>query len=140
MAAAPKSTPHHVDVYVGERVRRLRSMRKITQQGLAEALGISFQQVQKYEKGTNRISVSKLYEIKQALGARLEDFYVGLDEETDKVAVFAESPSPEYKMDIGNSREGAELIEAFLTISNPTLRRQVLALVKSIAADPDRSG
>lgn len=72
-------TPHHVDIYVGGRVRTARKTRGVSQESLAEALGLTFQQIQKYERGTNRISASKMYETAQFLGLPIDYFYPPLE-------------------------------------------------------------
>ncbi len=71
----PSAPLHPVDVHVGAQIRARRKARKITQQAVAQATGVTFQQVQKYEKGTNRVSASKLFEIAQFLGLEIADFF-----------------------------------------------------------------
>src|SRR3982750_545860 len=73
--------PHPVDIYVGARVKERRKALGISQEKLAEALGLTFQQVQKYERGANRVSASKLWEIARALKINVAYFYEGLEEE-----------------------------------------------------------
>ncbi|WP_333847652.1 helix-turn-helix transcriptional regulator [Phaeobacter italicus] len=70
---------HEVDIHVGKRIRKLRWLRDWTQQQLAEAVGIKFQQIQKYETGANRVSASRLWDISKALGAPIEFFFDGLN-------------------------------------------------------------
>lgn len=74
----PQSTPHPIDVHVGAAIRVFRRRLNMSQTAAAEALGVSFQQLQKYEKGTNRVSASKLYELAQKLGVPIEAFFEGL--------------------------------------------------------------
>jgi transcriptional regulator with XRE-family HTH domain len=124
--------PHRVDVHVGARVRMRRRMLDITQQKLAEAVGVTFQQIQKYEQGSNRISASKLYEIAQFLGAPISYFFEGLPEPgqdadmtglQQKVAAFLQMP------------EGVGLIEALPRIRSAQVRRGMLAFAKTLADD-----
>lgn len=131
------AAPHPVDVHVGDRLRRLRSVRRITQQGLGEALGISFQQVQKYEKGTNRLSASKMFEIMQMFGAGADYFFDGLQEEAQHMSGFNEAPMPNYEVQ-GDGTE--ELVNSFKAIGNAALKKQILELVKLIAEDQREPG
>ncbi len=127
-----KPTPNAIDIHVGERLRRLRSLKNITQQALGEALGISFQQVQKYEKGTNRISASKMFEIMQMFGSSADYFFNGLHKENLQVDGFDEAPTPKYKIECDSADE---LLAAFNAIGNAAMRKQILELVKVIADD-----
>lgn len=96
---APEQRPAPVDLIVGANVRRLRKTRGLSQEALADRIGLTFQQVQKYEKGTNRISASKLFDIAAALRCVIDDLF-------DGAAADGTSPSPE------TPRDCAELIEA----------------------------
>lgn len=124
-----KGLPNAIDIYVGARVRSCRESRELSQDALARQIGISFQQLQKYEKGTNRISVSRLQLIARALEIPIGQFFKGLDEEA---ALDEENPCPDAAQFI-DALEGLELIRAFRRIKSPEARRQVLALVKTLA-------
>ena len=126
------SGPHKVDIHVGTRVRIRRRMRDISQQKLAAAIGVTFQQVQKYEQGSNRISASKLYEIAQFLECPIGYFFDGLpmaDSDDSgleqKVTAFLQAP------------EGLGLMEAVPRIRNAAVRRGLLDFVRTLAGiDP----
>ena len=138
--------PNPVDVHVGSRVRLRRMLLGMSQEKLGEKLGLTFQQVQKYEKGVNRIGASRLFDLAHVLGVPIQFFY---EEAPDAHASstlapgFGESPAAEsYVIDFLSSREGLELNKAFVRISNPKVRRTVVELVRSLAADggDDASG
>jgi transcriptional regulator with XRE-family HTH domain len=126
-------------MHVGARVRTRRRFLGLTQQALAESLGLTFQQVQKYERGANRISASKLYEIGCALKVPAHYFFEGLADtgsEGDDIARETEVSIREFLM----TPEGQELAQLYPSIGSPRLRRQVLELVRAIAGDdPDGS-
>lgn len=128
-----------MDVHVGTRVRLRRMLLGMSQEKLGDELGLTFQQVQKYEKGVNRIGASRLYELGRALGVSVAFFYedapgLGADA-TRPTAGFAESPSESYIVDFLNTRDGLELNKAFARIADPKVRRSVVDLVRSLAGD-----
>ncbi len=112
-----------VDAYVGGRIRERRTALGLTQEILANALLISYQQVQKYEAGTNRVSAGRLYEIARKLDVDVAHFYEGLDPEQD-VAPLDHG---------GKSRSAIELVQNFGDITDPDLRAAINGLVKSLA-------
>ena len=112
---------HPVDVYVGQRVRMRRVMCGLSQTALANRIGLTFQQLQKYESGMNRISASKLWLIAQELDAPVQWFFT--DAEVGK------SPTAEF----GTKRETLELVRNFMNIS-PDSRKHFLSLAKSVGA------
>src|SRR6202140_2944598 len=95
----PKEGPHPTDKYVGSRVRMRRLMLGLSQAQLGEALGITFQQVQKYEKGTNRISASRLQGISQILQVPIEFFFDGAPHKRGQDDAQTAAPSPQYVSD-----------------------------------------
>lgn len=121
--------PHPVDISVGNRVRGRRILMGMSQERLAEELGITFQQVQKYEKGTNRVSASRLSDISQILevvpGYFFEDFSEG------KRPNQSQSP-PSGVPDPLNKRETLELVRAYYRIADPNVRHQLTALIRSL--------
>lgn len=124
--------PNPVDRHVGERVRVRRKQLGLSQDKLAEALGLTFQQVQKYERGVNRISASKLFEAAGALKVEVPYFYEGLSQAgADDVA---EPDAPAFQPLVLTS-EDTELLAAFRTITRKRMRRRVLELVRELAAD-----
>lgn len=124
-----------VDLHVGGRVRMRRKMLALSQETLASSLGLTFQQVQKYERGANRISASKLYQIAKALGVPVAFFFDGLaDTAADAVdgdAAKAQRSLQTFLM----TPDGFELAQAFPKIGQGRLRRQVLDLVRIMADD-----
>jgi transcriptional regulator with XRE-family HTH domain len=135
-----KKEPNFVDKHVGSRVRMRRMLVGMSQEKLGEALGITFQQVQKYEKGTNRISASRLQQIASVLGVTISFFYEGLPAEVEGGG-FAEESSPAFVMDFMASQDGLQLMESFMRIKNPRVRRTIVDHVKALAGDDseDRS-
>jgi transcriptional regulator with XRE-family HTH domain len=121
-------------MHVGARVRMRRRFLGLTQQALAESLGLTFQQVQKYERGANRVSASKLYEIARTLHVPVPYFFEGLADtgsDEDDSARDAEVSIREFLM----TPEGQELASLYPRIGPSRLRRQVLELVRAIAGD-----
>lgn len=129
-----------MDVHVGGRVRMRRMLLGMSQEKLGEQLGLTFQQVQKYEKGVNRIGASRLFEMAKVLGVPVQFFYdqapysVGGPSEA-AAAGFAESPSESYVVDFLATREGLELNKAFARISDPKVRKAICDLVRSLAGE-----
>lgn len=128
-----------VDLHVGSRVRFRRMLIGMSQEKLGESLGLTFQQIQKYEKGVNRIGASRLYELGKALGVSVAFFYEdapGLGGNIVNPPVgFAESPSESYIVDFLSTRDGLELNKAFARITDPKVRRSVVDLVRSLAGE-----
>jgi transcriptional regulator with XRE-family HTH domain len=128
-----------VDLHVGSRVRFRRMLIGMSQEKLGESLGLTFQQIQKYEKGVNRIGASRLFELGKALGVSVAFFYEdapGLGGNTVNPPVgFAESPSESYIIDFLGTRDGLELNKAFARINDPKVRRSIVDLVRSLAGD-----
>ena len=126
--------PNPIDVHVGNRVRMRRMLIGMSQEKLGERLGLTFQQVQKYEKGSNRVSASRLYQMSQILGVPVQFFFDDVTgAETDGGGRLAEGSGTGEIMDFLNSSEGIQLNRAFNEISSTTIRRRVIELVKSIA-------
>jgi transcriptional regulator with XRE-family HTH domain len=119
-------TPHPVDVHVGSRVRLRRIELGITQTKLAAELGLTFQQVQKYERATNRISASQLFHIGKVLGVKVASFYEGYEG--------AEPPAEAFQSDPLQRRDTIELCNAFYAIDDAAVRRRLLDLAKTLAA------
>lgn len=130
--AALKSISNQIDVHVGTRVRVRRKFLGQSQTDLANALGITFQQVQKYERGSNRISASKLYEAAQALKVPVAYFFEGYD---DQVHTSAPSQSERSVHKFLGTSEGIEIAEAFPRIKTAKYRRKVAELVVALAED-----
>ena len=132
--------PNPVDMHVGGRVRMRRKLLGVSQEQLAGALGLTFQQVQKYERGANRVSASKLYEIARTLQVPVSFFFDGLADplaglEADSAGSQAERVVQEFL----STAEGMELAEVFPRIHRARVRRQVLDLVRSMADEATRT-
>ncbi len=125
-------SPDAVDRFIGARVRMRRILVGMSQEKLGEALGITFQQIQKYEKGTNRIGASRLHQIARVLSVPIEFFYEGAPM-IGTVAGFAEAPSAGYVADFLTTSEGLELIKAFIGIKDAKVRRRIVDLAKALA-------
>lgn len=125
-------SPNLVDRHVGSRVRMRRMLVGMSQEKLGEALGITFQQIQKYEKGTNRIGASRLHQIARVLSVPIEFFYEGAPQ-IGTVEGFAEAPSSGYVADFLTTSEGLELVKAFIGIKDTRVRRRIVDLAKALA-------
>jgi len=140
--ARPTQGAEAVDMHVGARVRMRRRFIGMSQQTLAETLGLTFQQVQKYERGSNRVSASKLYEIARALGVGSGYFFEGLADPLEGQAeAAAGGPGADTARDFLFTAEGLELARLFPRLKSAEVRRQLLQLVRAAAdsegADPD---
>jgi transcriptional regulator with XRE-family HTH domain len=132
-----KKLPNPIDRHVGSRVRMQRMLAGISQEKLGEALGLTFQQVQKYEKGTNRISASRLQQIAKMLGVPVSFFFEGAPTgEITATGGFADAASTAYVADFLSTSEGVQLSKAFVRIKNPRVRRRVIDLVEALAEEP----
>jgi transcriptional regulator with XRE-family HTH domain len=131
-----KKAPNPIDKYVGSRVRMRRMMLSMSQEKLGDALGLTFQQVQKYEKGTNRIGASRLQHIANILQVPVSFFFEGAPH-TAHSSGMAEAPSPAYVSDFLATSDGLSLIKAFMRIKNGKLRRRIVDLVEQIAGEDD---
>jgi transcriptional regulator with XRE-family HTH domain len=130
-----KKAPNPIDKHVGSRVRMRRMMLSMSQEKLGGALGLTFQQVQKYEKGTNRIGASRLQQISHILQVPVSFFFEGAPTllpqlTTDGAAI---APSPTYVSDFLATSDGLALTKAFMRIKEPRLRRRIVDLVEEIA-------
>src|ERR1700722_2600796 len=129
----PARSPNPIDIHVGLQVRLRRKALKISQEKLAEALGLTFQQVQKYERGANRISASKLYEIARALRVSIAWFFEGLDDPTaEHFAGGAGTASPPFARSFLTSPEGIDLANLFPRVTPRRVRRRLVDLVRSL--------
>ena len=126
-----KKVPNPIDVYVGNRVRMRRLTFGMSQGKLADALGLSYQQVQKYEKGTNRISASRLQHISRILQISVERFF---EAAPGQLKVKGNAPSSTYMSDFISTTDGLALAKAFTQIKNAKARRYIVKLVNEIAA------
>ena len=137
-----KKTPNPIDVHVGSRVRLRRMLIEMSQEKLGELLGLTFQQVQKYEKGTNRIGASRLYQISQFLGVPVQFFFDDISGDAARAAHvedgaqgFAERASAPFVMEFVSSTEGLELNRSYARIADMRVRKRILELVRCLAEE-----
>src|SRR3954454_14169042 len=128
-------TPNPIDVLVGTRLRLRRNMLGLSQEKLGEAIGLTFQQVQKYERGANRIGASRLHELSEVLNVPVAFFF----DDTDPVRApatggFAEPPAETFESDPLRKRETIELVQAYSSIGDAAVRWRLLELAKALAA------
>ena len=126
--------PNPIDKYVGSRVRMRRIMLGMSQEKLGEALGLTFQQIQKYEKRTNRVGASRIQQISEILQVPVSFLFEGGPTSTTGGDGFGEGTSPAYVSDFLATSEGLALTRAFTRITDSKLRRSIVDLVEQIAA------
>jgi transcriptional regulator with XRE-family HTH domain len=131
--------PNPVDVHIGKRVRLRRMMIGLSQEEVAESIGVAFQQIQKYECAVNRISTSRLWSLAKVLHCPVTFFYESIDDKTAAASprhlasdAAAEAYTPAQD-DLGSSQETLKLVRAYFSIKHPDLRRQILDLTGSLA-------
>jgi transcriptional regulator with XRE-family HTH domain len=125
-----------IDVHVGSRVRLRRMLLGMSQEKLGEQLGLTFQQVQKYEKGVNRIGASRLFDMARVLGVPVQFFFDEVPGDPGlPVPGLTDGPASPYLSEILGTREGLELNKAYARISDPRVRRAIVELVRSLAGD-----
>ena len=130
-----KKAPNPIDKHVGSRVRMRRMMLGMSQEKLGDALGLTFQQVQKYEKGTNRIGASRLQQIAHILQVPVSFFFEGAPAGGAGHHGMGEAPSPAYVSDFLATSDGLSLTKSFMRIKSSKLRRRIVDLVEQIAGD-----
>lgn len=137
---ANKKKPNPIDIHVGSRIRLRRTMLSMSQEKLGEALGITFQQIQKYEKGTNRVGASRLQNISAVLNVPVSFFFEDAPgEQVSEQVGMSEASSSNYVVDFLSSSEGLQLNRAFIKIEDPKIRRKIIDLTKALASDSDPS-
>ena len=125
--------PNPVDKYVGSRVRMRRIMLGMSQEKLGEALGLTFQQIQKYEKGTNRVGASRIQQISEVLKVPVSFLFEGGPKGSINAEGCRDGASPTYVSDFLATSDGLALTRAFTRITDPKLRRSIVDLVEHIA-------
>ena len=136
MAEENKKKPNPIDIHVGSRVRLRRNMLGMSQEKLGENLGITFQQIQKYEKGTNRVGASRLQAIASILGVPVSFFFEDAPgQEPAPSRGFSEDASMASAMEFCSSTEGLQLNKAFARIKDPKVRRRVVDLVSTLSQE-----
>ena len=132
--------PHPVDVHVGSRVRLRRKFLGMSQERLGTAIGLTFQQVQKYERGANRIGSSRLWELSKVLSVPVSYFFDEMPDTVSRggsIVGFAESQQADFDGDPLSRKEALDLVRAFYRISDPKLRKQMVDLIKSVGDKQD---
>ena len=130
--------PNPIDVHVGSRVRLRRTLLGMSQEKLGEAIGLTFQQVQKYERGFNRIGASRLFDLSRVLDVPVGFFFDDMSEDVaakspGQTKGLAEEPA-EFERDPVAKRESLEFVRAYYKISDPTVRKRLFDMVKALAA------
>ena len=150
--AAPQSTrrpgrrkgdkPNPIDVHVGSRVRLRRNMLGLSQEKLGEAIGLTFQQVQKYERGANRIGASRLHDLSRVLDVPVSFFFDDMDPVRAPAIPggFAEPPGEAFDADPLHKRETVDLVTAYYRIGDLLVRRRLFDLAKALASGERRLG
>ena len=133
----PIKSPNATDTHVGKRVRMRRLMLDMSQTNLGEAVSLTFQQIQKYEKGTNRIGASRLQQISHILQVPISLFFEGAPKLSGTRTKNGAAPSPSYVSDFLATTDGLALTRAFTRIKDPTVRRCIVKLIQQIAGDDD---
>lgn len=135
----PKGTPNLIDKFVGSRVRARRVGLRLSQTNLGQAIGVTFQQIQKYENGSNRIGASNLFKIANALGVDVAFFFEGMTDDVAKAGLvprgkaLAEPRQAEFDSDPMSSREAIELMHNYFRVGDGSVRKRLFQLVKTLA-------
>ena len=125
---APQAMPNQIDVHVGCCVWQRRTLLGLSQEKLGEALGLNFQQVQKYERGTNRVSASRLFDLSLILEVKIQHFFEGLENQ-------ASNPNNNMENHLHLIEPTTiELVEAYYKVNNPHIRRNILSTIRFIAS------
>lgn len=135
---ASKGFPNPIDVHVGNRIRLRRTLLGMSQERLAEALGLTFQQVQKYEKGANRVSSSRLFDLMSILEVPLQYFFEEMsskvqEQTPSRLIGLSKLPELDYEKNPMARRETLELVRAYYRIADPSVRRRIFELAKAVA-------
>lgn len=135
-----RGKPNNIDIHVGNRVRQRRTLMGLSQEKLAGSLDLTFQQVQKYERGANRIGAGRLYQLARALEVPVTYFFEELEEEGVTSGGVESAPSNAYQSDHMNQRETLLLVRAYYAIPDPAVRRRMLELMRSMGVcDPQQT-
>lgn len=132
--------PNPIDIHVGQRVRQRRTLLGMSQEKLGQALGLTFQQVQKYERGANRVGASRLFEMACILDVPVGYFFEDIDAGTAArgrahASGVGEETSLPYEVDPMNKRETLELVRAYYRIGDPRVRRRLFEMTKALAVE-----
>lgn len=136
----PSGQPNPIDVHVGSRLRLRRTLLGMSQEALGAALGLTFQQVQKYERGYNRIGASRLFDLARALGVDVDFFYEDMGEDVMAASPrhmvrAVQDPEVNHSEHLSN-RETLDLVRTYYRICDPGVRQRVYDLARALAALP----
>lgn len=130
---------HPTDIHVGKRLRLRRTILGLSQEAIGTAIGVTFQQIQKYERGINRIGSSRLHDFSRILNVPVAYFFDEMEKPAGatgtQTAGVAEDAAPAFEHEKMSSRETLELMRAYYRISDPRVRKKVFDLIKSLADD-----
>lgn len=127
------ANPDPVDIHVGSRVRLRRTLLGMSQEKLGDALGLTFQQVQKYERGANRIGSSRLFKLSQILDVPVSFFFEDMPQPVEEsTRGLSEAPAEPFEADQLSKRETLELVRAYYRVREPKVRKRIFELVKAI--------
>ncbi len=137
--------PNPVDIHVGARVRLRRTLLGMSQEKLGEAIGLTFQQVQKYERGTNRVSASRLYDLSGVLDVPVQFFFDEMANEVSDQAPrlragIEDAQTIEFEPEPMAKRETLELVRAYYRVKDPKVRKRIFELCKAMSNFEDNSG
>ena len=128
--------PNPIDIHVGSRIRLRRQLMKMSQEKLGDELGVTFQQVQKYERGANRVGASRLYRLSRVLEVPVQFFFEGLNDQT-AITAMADNDQTPIVYDFIQSSDGVSRAESFSRIKDSKVRRRVLELVRTLANEQE---
>ena len=130
---------HPTDIHVGKRLRLRRTILGLSQEAIGNAIGVTFQQIQKYERGINRIGSSRLHDFSKFLNVPVSFFFEDMEKvpsaDQSQLGGVAEDGAPPFEHEKMSSRESLELMRAYYRISDPRIRKKVFDLIKSLADD-----
>jgi transcriptional regulator with XRE-family HTH domain len=135
--------PDPIDRHVGTRIRGRRVGLRVSQTKLGHSIGVTFQQIQKYESGTNRVGASNLFKIAKALGVEVSFFFEGVSRDEAAIVApslgFAEPPQQSFDINPMNSRESFELMHNYFRIPDPVVRKRLFQLIRILAFSENES-
>lgn len=139
----PPGIPNPVDIHVGSRVRLRRTLLGLSQEKLGEAVGLTFQQIQKYERGANRIGASRLFEFSRILDVPVSFFFDDMadrpkaTDDSEEGLALSDQPQAPLEPDPLTRRETLELVRAYYRIGDPQVRKRLFELAKSLGSSED---
>jgi transcriptional regulator with XRE-family HTH domain len=128
-----KEGPTDVDIHVGQRLRQRRSLLGLTQESLADATGLTFQQIQKYEQGKNRVSASRLYQLSKILNVDPNYFFDAVAEKLAAIGLAEDQDPFENSQDVFTRKETIDLVKTYYQIEDPKIRKNILKIIKQMA-------